>query len=213
MKSNATSQKNEMHIKYKQYRNLISTLLKRSKHSYFTNFFNDNVNNLKDIKNLISLKTVSYSSPSSIYYDNKTVTSPFEIANAFNNYFSNIALDIQSSIKYSAKEFHEFLPPLNIKYFFLSPTDKNEIISIISVLDSQKVSGPNSIPIKILKLMKNDISDQLAVLFNLSFTSSSFPTILKTSKVMQFIKKTQNSNVPIIDQFPYYQTLTKFLKG
>ena len=176
-----------MHVKYKQYRNLISTLLKRSKHLYFTKFFSDNLNNLrntwKGIKSLISLKTASHSSLSSIYYNNKTVTSPFEISNAFSNYFSNIALDIQSSIKYSAKEFHEFLPPLSIKSFFLSPTDRNEIISIISALDSQKASGPNSIPIKILMLKKSDISDQLAVLFNLSFTSGSFPTILKTSKV------------------------------
>ena len=98
IKSNDINQKNEMHIKYKQYRNLISTLLKRSKRLYFTKFFNDNLNNLKNtwkgIKNLISLKTVSHSSPSSIYYNNKTVTCPFEIANAFNNYFSNIALNI-----------------------------------------------------------------------------------------------------------------------
>ena len=141
-------------------------------------------NSWKGIKNLISRKTAPHSSPSSRSY-NKTVTSPFEITNAFNNYFSNVALDI----KYSAKEFHEFLPPLSIKCFFLSPTDKNEIISIISALDSQKPSGPNSIPIKILKLMKNDISDQSAVLFNLSFTSGSFPTILKTSKVTPIYKK------------------------
>ena len=135
-------------------------------------------NTWKGIKNLISLKNVSHSSPSSIYYNNKIVTSPFEIANAFNNYFSNIGLDIQSSIKYFAKEFYEFLPPLSIKSFFLTPTDKNEIISIISALESQKASRPNRIPSKnILKLMKNGISDQLAVLFNLSFTSVSFPTI------------------------------------
>ena len=51
----------------------------------------------------------------------------------------------------------------------MSPTHKNEIIFIISALDSQKASGPNNIPIKILKLMKNDISDQLTVFFNLSF--------------------------------------------
>ena len=122
IKSNDINQRNEMHIKYKQYRNLISTLLKRSKCLYFTKFFNDNLNNLKNtwkgIKNLISLKNVSHSSPSSIHHNNKTLTSPFEIANAFNNYFSNIALDIQSSIKYSAKEFHEFLPLLSIKSFF-----------------------------------------------------------------------------------------------
>ena len=70
----------------------------------------------------------------------------------------------------------------------MSPTDKNEIISIISALDSQEVSIPNSIPIKILKLMKNDMSDQLAVLFNLSFICGSFPTILKTSKVTPIYK-------------------------
>ena len=114
-----------MHIKYKQYRNLISTLLKRSKRLYFTKFFNDNLNNLKNtwkgIKNLISLKTVSHSSPSSIYYNNKTVTSPFRMANPFNNYFSNIVLNMQSSIKYSVKEFHEFFRPLNTNSFFLSP--------------------------------------------------------------------------------------------
>ena len=123
IKSNDINQTNEMHIKYKRYRNLILTLLKRSKRSYFRKFFNDNLNNLKNtwksIKNLILLK-LSHSSPSSIYYNNKTVTSPFEIANAFNNYFSNVALDIQSSIKYSAKKFHEFLPPLNIKYFSIT---------------------------------------------------------------------------------------------
>ena len=87
-----------MHKKYKQYRNLISTLLKRSKRLYFTKFFNDNLNNLKNtwkgIKNLISFKTVSHCPSSSIYYKNKTGTSPFEIANGFNNYFSNNALDI-----------------------------------------------------------------------------------------------------------------------
>ena len=37
--------------------------------------------------------------------------------------------------------------------------------------------------------MKNDISDQLVVLFNLSFTSGSFPTILKTRKVAPVYKK------------------------
>ena len=38
IKSNDINQKNEMHIKYKQYRNLISTLLKRSKRCILQNF-------------------------------------------------------------------------------------------------------------------------------------------------------------------------------
>ena len=48
IKSNDIIQKNEMYIKYKQYRNLISTLLKKSKRSYFAKFFNGNLNNSKN---------------------------------------------------------------------------------------------------------------------------------------------------------------------
>ena len=96
---------------------------------------NENLNNLKNTwkanKHLISLKTVSHSSPSTMCDNNKTVTSPFEFACAFNNYFSVVALNVQSSIKYSAKAFHEFLPPLNTNYFYLSPSNKNELSFII----------------------------------------------------------------------------------
>ena len=41
IKSNDINQQNEMHIKYKLYRDLISILLKRSKCLYLTKFFND----------------------------------------------------------------------------------------------------------------------------------------------------------------------------
>ena len=42
--------------------------------------------------------------------------------------------------------------------FFLSPTDKDEIASIISSFDSTKSVGSNSIPTEILKFLKNDFS-------------------------------------------------------
>ena len=38
-------------------------------------------------------------------------------------------------------------------------------------------------------MLKNDISDELADLFNLSFTTGSFATILKTAKVIPIHKK------------------------
>ena len=47
--------KNEAQIKYKQYRNQLSTLMKESKKSYFTSYFQSNLNDLKitwkEIKN------------------------------------------------------------------------------------------------------------------------------------------------------------------
>ena len=41
--------KNEAQIKFKRYRNLLSTLMKESKKSYFTNYFQNNLISLKEL--------------------------------------------------------------------------------------------------------------------------------------------------------------------
>ena len=56
-------------------------------------------------------------------------------------------------------------------------------------LDSNKSVGPNSISTKVLKLLKNDISSQLSEIFNISFSSGIFPSVLKTAKVVPVHKK------------------------
>ena len=109
-------------------------------------------------------------------------------SNAFNNYFTKVAIDIQSSIRFSKKKY-TYLPPLHIESFFLTPTDSTEVSNIISSLNPGKSDGPNSIPIKILKLLNKDISDQLVILFSQSFSSGIFPSILKTSKIIPIYKK------------------------
>ena len=73
-------------------------------------------------------------------------------------------------------------------FFFLYPTNKSEIQNIISSLDSNKSVGPESMPKEKLKLLKNDISSQLADIFNISFSTGVFPTILKVAKVVPYIK-------------------------
>ena len=60
---------------------------------------------------------------------------------------------------------------------------------MISLLDSNKLVEPNSIPTKILKLLKNDISSQLADIFNISLSTGTFPTIFKVAKVVLVYKK------------------------
>ena len=58
-----------------------------------------------------------------------------------------------------------------------------------SSLNSNKASGPNSIAYRILFLLKNEISMQLADLFNLSFITGIFPSVLKIAKVVPVFKK------------------------
>ena len=86
----------EFHTNYKKYRNLLFTLMKKSKQAYYDKYFEKNWNNFKNtwkgIKSLISLKAVASNVPALLSLDNgDTVTNPYDIANTFNNYFPSIA--------------------------------------------------------------------------------------------------------------------------
>ena len=162
------------------------------------NILKKNWNNIKNtwkgIKSLISLKTIASNVPTVLSLDNgDTVTNPYDIANTFNNYFASIA-ETTKKTKYSHIHFSDYLSNKNSSTIFLQPTDKEEIANIISSLNSNKASGPNSIPYRILFLLKNEISKQLADFFNLSFMTGVFPSVLKTATVVPIFKKDSKLN-------------------
>ena len=68
------------HNEYKKYKNMLFTLLKRSKHSYFSKSFESNWNKIKNtwkgIKLLITLKDLSTSVPRTLKHNNETGTNP-----------------------------------------------------------------------------------------------------------------------------------------
>ena len=87
--------KEEFHTRYKKYRNLLSTLMKKSKQAYYDKYFERNwniKNTWKGIKSLISLKTVVSHVSTLLSLDKgDTSSNPYDIANIFNNYFTSMA--------------------------------------------------------------------------------------------------------------------------
>ena len=116
------------------------------------------------------------------------------------NYFSSIATKNELNISFSHKRFSAFLKNRSNISIFISPTDKIKIENIISTLDSNKSVVSNSIPTKVLKILKNDISDQLSEIFNISFSSGAFLSILKTVKVSPVHKK--DSKLHLVNYCP-----------
>ena len=168
--------------------------MKKSKQAYYDKYFEKNWSNIKntwkEIKSLISLKTKASSVPTVLSRENgDTITSPYDTANTFNYYFDSITETIKRSIKYSHEHFSDYLSNESSGTIFLEPTDKEEVANIIPSLNSNKASGPNSIPYRILFLLKNEISNQLPDLFNLSFKTGVFLSVLKTAKVIPIFKK------------------------
>jgi len=73
--------------------------------------------------------------------------------------------------------------------FFINPCSPYEIVNIIYCFNSNKSSGPNSIPSNILQLIKFEISEPLCNIFNQSFIQGIYPDKLKLAKVIPIFKK------------------------
>ena len=123
---NDSQTKEQLHTRYKEYRTLLSTLLKRSK----TNYYNHNLYiNLKNIKNtwkgtksILSIKLNPSNIPKILNANVSTIKSPVEIPNVFNNYFSFIASQTKVNIKHSHKHFSDFLKNrAQNSFFFFKP--------------------------------------------------------------------------------------------
>ena len=91
-------------------------------------------------------------------------------------------------------------------FIFIQPTDSEKIGNMISTLNMNKSSGPNSIhPYKILNLLRKYISKSSADLFNLSLSPGVFPSLLKIAKVVLVYKKDSKldcHNYPPISLLP-----------
>ena len=91
------------------------------------------------------------------------------IANTFTNYFASIAKTTKKAWNIHINIFQIiFQMKVEVQYFC------NLLIKKKQRLNSNRSSGSNSIPYRILFLLKNGISKQLADLFNLSFMNGVF---------------------------------------
>ena len=86
------------HCKFKCYRNMLNHLLKDSKRLYYNNNFLENINNSKNIwngiKEIVHLKAKINQKTVKIVQNETELTDPKLVANAFNNYFANVGVNL-----------------------------------------------------------------------------------------------------------------------
>ena len=172
--------------------------LKTSRISYYIQYFTEHKNNMKmlwsGIKSIINVKNNRLNNISQIVQNGKVIKNPQDIAQAFNQYFVNIAQNIDKEIPRTRKCPLDYLGARTAESFFISPTDSSEIDSIISQLHKGKSVGPYSIPINLLKRLSPNIASSLASLINESFSTGIFPDKVKVANVIALHKKGATDN-------------------
>ena len=196
IKAKNNESKSEYENQYKVLRNQIVKLCRDSKNTHFQNFFFHNADNVKNtwkgINQIININNKRNKSPSSLIVNNKLISNPIEVANSSNEYFSTGAEKLRSNIYDFGCDFSKYLANMNECNFFMTPTDSIEVIDIINDLNSNKATGPNSIPNEILHFIKLIIAERLSKLINFSFEKAIYFDNLKISKVVPIFKDKGN---------------------
>ena len=188
------SRRKEDKLKFNKLKNEITNITRKSKEEYYKKYFERNNKNAKKIwngiKEIINIKQKSSSLPTSLKNKDKILTDQKEIADHFNSYFSGIAENILKKRKHEGNHsYQEYLKnPLPNSHIFFD-CDPTEVECLISTMELNKKSGPYSIPINVLHMLKNDISIPLSKIFNLSMRTGTHPDCLKLAMVIPIHKK------------------------
>ena len=181
---------------YNLFRNRITRELKKAKRDYYKTFFDNNINNMKKtwkgIKDILNLKSKDDQHISQIYHNNKTISNEKDIANVFNNFFTNIGTNLDSEIPKTniMKNPQTYLQNKVEQSLILTPTTPSEVTSIINSLDDSKSSGSCNVPIKLAKLATNHISSPLSDIYAILPSLKGYFLIkIKLPKLYLFIKK------------------------
>ena len=110
------------------------------------------------------------------------------MSSIFNNFYVNVASSISKTIPITTKSPFDYLSNRACNSLFLTPVTPLEVDAFDALIPFKSV-GPDSIPIRILKILRCSISPLLDLLINQSFLSGIYPDTFKSPKVISLFKK------------------------
>ena len=194
---------------YRKSRNKVSKLKAVSMHSYFKTRCNSHnlTNNPSEywntIKPFMSDKYKSKGTAITIQIKDDIINDPKKVGDAFNEYFSSVALGIGNEGPLTDGEtiddiLCEYDDHDSIKYirngnpnresFNFSSVCVEKVKSMLDDIDSSKATGFDNIPPKLLKSASQELAEPVTNLVNQSIRISHFPHDLKKAELSPLYK-------------------------
>ena len=176
------------------YNRILKQNIRHAKKAYFHQCFEKFKSDIKQtwntINDLLNKKNSTNNLPNYFTIDDKPVSDLSTIANEFNNYFTNIGPNLATKINPPrGKSYRDYLKrPCPHKFSFTN-VNSNDIKKIIDKLKNKSTSGHDCLSNKLLKAIKDEISEPLSILVNQSLNTGIFPDELKLAKVIPVHKK------------------------
>ena len=198
---NCTINSNEyqrLKINLTTFNRILKQNIRNSKKLYYQQCFEKFKSDIKKtwrvIKEVIHADKNNILLPNYFVIDDIPITDNKIIANKFNEYFTSIGPKLAENISAPLNDsFDSYLNTPVTTDFTFEPVNKENIKQIINNLKPKSSSGIDSISNKLLKLIKDHISEPIALIINQSFQTGKFPDHLKIAKITPVYKKGNNS--------------------
>ena len=146
-------------------------------------------NNAKRFWTFCRLNTNYRQIPAVVSDGQNDVTDTADKAKMFNDYFHSVFSTPKTGIA---------LPPISVKSDNMLANivfSEIDIINVLRGLDVNKASGPDDIPLKVLRECADELAPSLTTLFNLSMSTCTLPEEWKYSNVVPIHKKGKKCKV------------------
>ena len=203
---------NKLWQEYKQRRNYCTKMRTISMKKYFDERCNGvhNKNGAKfweTIKPFITDKAKTENSCITLKIGDDIVNDPVKVSNHFNDFFCNVAskLGFSDSLQENDEiheiiksyEDHDSIKTIRSKYpdpptFSFNSVSPADIGKILRNIDSNKATGYDNVPPKLIKVAANELAHPISNLINKSINASCFPSQLKRAEVSPLYKGQDN---------------------
>ena len=179
----------QMWNKFKYLRNKLKLMLRDKRNSFMSDLALSLKNNAKRFWTFCRLNTNSRQIPAVVSDGQNDVTDAADKAKMFNDYFHSVLSTPKTRIA---------LPAVSVKSDNMLAKvvfSEIDVINVLKGLDVNKGSGPDDIPLKVLRECADELAPSLTTLFNLSMSTCTLPEVWKYSNVVPIHKKGKKCKV------------------
>ena len=179
----------QMWNKFKYLRNKLKLMLRDKRNSFMSDLALSLKNNAKRFWTFCRLNTNSCQIPAVVSDGQNDVTDAADKAKMFNDYFHSVFSTPKTGIALPAVSVKSDNMLANIVF------SEIDVINVLKGLDVNKGSGPDDIPLKVLRECADELAPSLTTLFNLSMSTCTLPEVWKYSNVVPIHKKGKKCKV------------------
>ena len=183
--------------RFKDARNKVNNAVKNAKRKYFSDHFDANKSDPRKTWRLINelqSRQSKSTKVSQVETRNQVFTSPGDIAEAFNNHFTNIGQSLAQEIPSSEIDPLSYVNPVDGVFSF-QRINAQKVIKLLKALDVSKATGLDKIPNRLLKIAADVVATSLTGIFNQSLVTGTFPSDWKMAKVSPIFKNGSKSDL------------------